>query len=187
MKLKIITVAVFFLFMSNMAVAVDQKPASEESIIVKQELEVIQINHEERWALLKDRSGFTKKFNISDDVRNLDNVAVGDVVYVNYAETMQIMAFGPDAINAGKEVEGIFARAPEGGKPGKAIATAATVVVTIAAIDLKNSLVTLKDKQGNTKTFKPHLPANLKKVKIGDKVAVSFAKAISITVREGKK
>ena len=183
MKSKIIAAAVFSLLMSTMAFAVDQKPASTETIIVKQELEVIQINHKERWAMLKDRSGFTKKYDISDHVRNLENVAVGDVVYVNYAETIQIKAFGADAINAGKEVEAIFARVPEGAKPGKAMAVATTVVVTIAAIDLENSMVTLKDKQGNTKAFKPRIPANLKKVQVGDKVAVSFAKALVITVK----
>lgn len=183
MKSKLIVTAIFSLLMSTMAFAVDQKPASTKTVVVQQELEVIKINHEERWAMLKDRSGFTKRFDISDHTRNLENVAVGDVVYVNYTETVQIKAFGADAISAGKEAEAIFARAPEGAKPGKAMAVAVTVVVTIAAIDLENSTVTLKDKQGNTKIFKPRIPANLKKVKVGDKVAVSFAKALSITVK----
>lgn len=187
MKTKVIVATLFSLFMSNVALAVNDKPASTESVVIKQQLEVIKIDHAERWAMLKDRSGFTKRYDISDDVRNLDQVAVGDIVSVNYAETIHIQAFGADAINAGVESEAIFARAPEGEMPGKAMAAATTVVVTIAAIDLENSVVTLKDKQGNTKTFRPRLPSNLKKVKVGDKVAVSFAKAMAITVEKGTK
>jgi hypothetical protein len=71
--------------------------------------------------------------------------------------------------------------------PAKATATAKTIVLTIAAIDLKNSLVTLKDLQGNTRTFRPRLIENLKQVKVGDKVAISFAEALAISVKKGTK
>ncbi|MDX2506938.1 MAG: hypothetical protein QNL62_21030 [Gammaproteobacteria bacterium] len=186
MKAKVILVALFSLFMANAVLADSHKPARTESVVVKQQFEVISINHEERWAMLKDRSGFTKRFDISVNARNFDQLVVGDVVNISYAETIHIQAFGADAINAGEEADAIFARTPEGEKPGGAIAEAKTLVVTIAAIDLENSLVTLKDKQGNTKTFRPRLPSNLKKVKVGDKVAISFAKALAITVEKGK-
>lgn len=186
MKLPIIASSLLALFLSNAAFSNDM-PSSSESIIVKQQFEVLSINHDEKWVQLKDRSGFTKKVNVGSNTTNFDQVKVGDIVNVNYAETIVIKAFGADAINAGVESESIFANAAKGQKPAKAMATAKTIVVTIAAIDLKNSLVTLKDKSGNTKTFRPRTVSNLQKVKVGDKVAVSFAKAIAITVKEGDK
>ena len=186
MKLKIMTSAVLALFISNAAIAEDQKPSSSKSIVVKQQFEVIQIDYDARWVLAKDRSGFTKKVHIGSDVINFDQVKVGDLVDVSYAETIEIKAFGADAISAGQGAETVFARAPKGQKPGKAAAVARTLVLTITAIDLENSTVTLKDTEGTSRTFHPRIAGNLKKVKVGDKVAVSIAKALAISVKKGE-
>jgi len=186
MKIRIIAAIIFALFISNTALAENQKPSMTKTKIVKQELTVLEINHEERLVKVQNRSGFVQVIEVDKEARNLAQVVVGDVIQINSAETIQIKAFGADAIKAGKEVEAIFARTPEGQKPGVAAAGAVTFVVTIASIDLENSLVTLKDNQGNTRTLKPRLPSNLKKVKVGDKVAISFAKAKTITVKERK-
>ena len=184
----IITLAIVTLFISNLAMAEAQqnKPSATESILVEQQLEVMEINKDERWVILKDRSGFTKKVAVGDSARNFEQLKVGDVINVNYAETIQIQAFGKDAINMGEEAEAIFARTPEGASPGGALAAARTIVVTISNIDLKHNLVTLKDKQGNTRTFRPEIPGKLKQVKVGDKVAISIAKAMSISVNDDK-
>ncbi len=187
MNLKIAASLIFALFISNTAFSDQQKPSMSKSITVKQQLEVVAIDHDARWVKLKDRSGFTKKVNVGNDIRNFAQVEIGDIVYVNYAETIVIKAYGADAISAGEEVEAILARAPEGQKPGKAGAVAKTVVLTITAIDLENSLVTLQDSSGNMKTFRPQSISNLKKVKVGDKVAISFAEALAITVKKGDK
>lgn len=185
MKYRLITSAVLALLMTNPAFSEKEKVSSTNSIIVKQQMEVMAIDHSARWVKLKDRSGFTKKVNVGNEINNFEQVEVGDIVNINYAETIIIKAFGADAISAGEEIESVFARAQEGQKPAAASATARTIVVTISAIDLKNSLVTLKDLKGDTKTFHPRSASNLKKVKVGDKVAISFAEALAITVKKG--
>ncbi len=187
MKLKIIVTSLFALFMSNAAFSDQQKPSITESVIINQQLEVIAIDHDAGWVQLKDRSGFTKKVNVGNDIINFDQVKVGDVVNVNYAETIVIKAFGADAISAGEEIESVFARAKKGEKPAGAAASATTVVVTIASIDLENSLITLKDLKGNMKTLRPRSPSVLKKIQVGDKVAISFAKALSVKVKAANK
>lgn len=186
MKLKTIAAALLALVITNIAFSDTQKPSKTQSLIVNQQLEVIEIDHDAHWVKLKDRSGFTKKVGVGDNIINFDQVQVGDIVNVNYAETIIIKAFGADAISAGKEVESIFARAPKGEKPAIASATAKTVVVTIGAIDLEKSLITLKDLQGNSKTLRPRSSTVLKKLKVGDKVAISFAEAMSVSVEAGK-
>jgi len=188
MKLKLSAILAATVLMSGLAFAGSHSmPSATKSIVVKQQLEVIAIDHSARWVQLKDRSGFTRKIDVGEDVRNFDQVSVGDIVNVNYAETIHIEAFGADAVKAGVEAEAIFGRAAKGQMPAAAGAKATTLVVTIAAIDLENSMVTLKDKQGNTKTFRPRIPANLKKVKVGDKVAITMANAMAINVQAGKK
>ncbi len=187
MKFSILASTIFALCFSVSTFADNHKLSTTENIIVKQELEVLSIDHKARKVTLKDRSGFTKTMKVGNDIVNFDQVEVGDIVHVNFAETIVIRAFGPDAIKAGAEAESIFARAPKGSKPAGATATAATIVLTIAAIDLENSLVTLKDTQGNTKTFRPRHIENLKKVSVGDKVAISIAEAVAISVKKGAK
>ncbi len=186
MKSKIIAIVILTLFISHTVFSDSHKPSKSESRVIKQQFEVVGIDHDARWVQLKDRDGFTRKVNVGSDIRNFAQIEVGDIVKVNYAETIVIKAFGADAIKAGKEVESIFARAPEGEMPAGAAATAQTIVLTISAIDLKRGLLTLKDRKGNAKTFRPRSVDNLKKVKVGDKIAISYAEALAITVEKGK-
>ncbi len=84
----IITSAIVALFVSNLAMAEQNKPSTTESILVEQQLEVLEINKDERWVMLKDRSGFTKKVEVGEGARNFDQLKVGDLINVNYAETI---------------------------------------------------------------------------------------------------
>ena len=189
MRTKIIAGIALLVLASNMSFANSEKasgassiPATTETIVVKQSLEVVGINHDERWVELKDSSGFTQKIKVGDEVRNFDQMTKGDIVNIVRSNTIEIKAFDADAINVGKEAGAIFARAAEGQKPGVAIVDTGIIVLKIAAIDLKNSLVTLEDETGNQKIFQPKVAANLKKVKVGDKVAIMFLQTFSITV-----
>ncbi len=161
-------------------------PSSTKKVVVKQRLEVIAIDHEKHWVQLKDASGFTQKITVGAEARNFSQLSVGDFVDVNRSKSIKIKAFGADAVNAGEDAVAIFARTPEGQKPGGAIVGSEVVVVTVAAIDLENSLVTLEDTEGHTSVLSPEVPSNLKKVKIGDKVAIMLTQTLSITVEDKK-
>ncbi len=162
----------------------DNIPSTTKKIVVKQRLEVLAIDHEKHTVQLKDASGFTQTITVGEEARNFSQLAVGDIVDVNRSKTVKIKTFGADAVNAGAEVATIFARTPEGQKPGGAIVGSEVVVVTIAAIDLENSLVTLEDKEGHTSVLKPEIPSNLKKVKVGDKVAIMLTQTLSISIEK---
>lgn len=193
MKVKVIAAIALLMLTANMSFANNDKatgadsiPASSKTIVMKQRLEVLKINHEKRWVELKDRSGFTQKINVGEEARNFNQLAVGDIVNINRSKTIQMKAFGADVVDAGAEAAAIFARTPEGQKPGVAMVGGGVLVVTIAAIDLENSLVTLEDADGNLDVLQPEIPANLKKVKVGDKVAIMIIKTFSITVDKAK-
>lgn len=193
MKVKIITAIVLLMLTANMSFANSEKatgadsiPARVKTILIKQSLEVIAINHEKRWIRLKDASGFTQKITVGDEARNFSQLVVGDIINVNRSNTIKIKAFSADSVDAGAAAGAVFARTPEGQKPGAAIVGAEVIVVTIAAIDLENSLVTLEDEEGNLDVLRPEIPANLKKVKVGDKVAIMFVQTLSITVDKAK-
>ena len=173
---------------SEAATGADSIPAISKTIVMKESLEVIGINHEKRWVQLKDASGFTQKINVGEEARNFGQMVVGDIVTISHSNTITIKAFSADIsdADADSKAAAIFARTPKGQKPGMAIVGAEVVVVTIAAIDLENSLVTLEDGEGNLNVVKPQIPANLKKVKVGDKVAIMLIKTFSIAVEKAK-
>ena len=73
-------------------------------------------------------------------------------------------------------------RAEPGQKPAGAVGQRVTFAATIEAIDLAKGTVTLKGPQGNSQTIKARNPANLKKVKVGDVVDITYTEAVAIKV-----
>jgi len=76
MIVKVIAAISVLILTANMSFANDDKatgadsiPAVSKTIIMKQRLEVININHEKRWVELKDRSGFMQKINVGEEAR----------------------------------------------------------------------------------------------------------------------
>ena len=78
-------------------------------------------------------------------------------------------------------------RAKPGEKPGGAVGQRVTFTATIEAIDLAKGTVTLKGPQGNSQTIKARNPANLKKVKVGDVVDITYTEAVAIEVEAAPK
>ena len=78
-------------------------------------------------------------------------------------------------------------RAEPGQKPGGAVGKRVTFTATIEAIDLAKGTVTLKGPQGRSETIKARNPANLKKVKVGDLVDISYTEAVAIKVEGAPK
>lgn len=184
MKIKVLIAVFFGLLINNAAMAETELPGVTEVIEASAKLEVVEIDYEKRSVKLKNEKGDVEQIDVGDEVRNFDQVKAGDFVNIDYAEAIQVQVFKPDEVEAGAFVDAVFGRAEEGEKPGAVAARNVTLVATITEIDLEKKTVTLKDKEGNTKTFNPRNPDNLKKVKVGDMVMFSYTEALSITVVE---
>ena len=74
-----------------------------------------------------------------------------------------------------------------GPKPGGTLSEQLTAVVTIQAIDAKIPSVTIKTEDGNMMSFKIEDPKNLTGVKVGDKVQITYTRALAISVEAPKK
>jgi ribosomal protein S17 len=182
MKINFLIAVFFSLILNNVVLAETDLPGASETVVASAKLEVVEIDHEKRTVKLKNANGDIEQIDVASDVRNFDQVKVGDFVNIDYAESVTIQAFNADDVAAGAVADAAFARAEEGQKPGAAAVENVTLVATISAIDLENQTVTLQGKEGNTKTIKAQNPENLKKVKVGDKVMFSFTRALMISV-----
>ena len=158
-------------------------PKGEISEAVEAQATVTAIDLKTRMVTLKGPEGNENTIHVDKRARNLPQVKVGDVVKVAYVQQVawQVRKSGDPAPSpAGTEATAV--RAEPGEKPGGAVGQRTTFTATIEAIDLAKGTVTLKGPQGNSQTIKARDPANLKKVKVGDLVDITYTELVAIKV-----
>jgi Cu/Ag efflux protein CusF len=170
------------------ACAATQMPSGKTEEVTESRATVTAVDPATRRVTLKDASGTTMTVTAGDRVKNLDQVRVGDEVVVTYTEALawQVKPAGQGApgVTSSENVS----RAQSGDKPGGTVTSATTITATITAIDLAKDTVTLTGPDGGAMTFKARDPANLRKVKVGDLVDITYSEALAIAVKPvGKK
>ena len=162
--------------------AAGDPPKGEISQAVEVQATVTAIDLKTRMVTLKGPEGNETTIYVDERARNLPQVKVGDVVKIAYVEAVawQVRKSNKGAPTA--TTESAEVRAKPGEKPGGAAARRVSITATIEAIDLANGTVTLKGPQGNSRTIKARNPANLKKVKVGDLVDITYTEAVAIKV-----
>ncbi len=164
--------------------ATDEKPVVHNVALLSFEATVESIDREKRQVTLKNAEGESHTFTLEEEAGKLDDIEPGDLVNIDYLESVSIEVFGPGELEAGTTSEAVVAESKPGEKPAGLAAGQTSVVVTIEGIDLEDELVTLKGKDGQSKTVKPLHPENLKKVKVGDMVRITYTQAVGFSVTE---
>jgi ribosomal protein S17 len=179
---------VFSLAVAQIALADQHKtgrPAKGEiSEAVEMQATVTAIDLKTRMVTLKGPEGDETTIHVDKRARNLPQVKVGDIVKVAYVQHVAWQVREPGAAAPGGDVgaEAAAVRAEPGQKPAGAVGQRVTFAATIEAIDLAKGTVTLKGPQGNSQTIKARNPANLKKVKVGDVVDITYTEALASKV-----
>lgn len=139
-----------------------------------------------RAVTLKGPDGKVMGLKVSEEVKNLPQVKVGDKVTVTYYESIaaQIIKPGTGPASAAQQA---VATAKPGEKPAGAMVQQVTVIATVEAIDKTTQHVTLKGPEGKTVEVKVKNPKNLEGVKVGDEVAITYTEAMAISVEKPKK
>mgnify|MGYP001814019949 CR=1 FL=1 len=120
---------------------------------------------------------------VGDEVRNLDQVMVGDRVVVESLEALAV-----DLKKDGRlEPTGAVAIGEAGAKPGEkpagAMGKTIEVVATILEVDAGESSVTLKGPKGNVVEVLVHDPEKLENVDVGDQVVIAYTRAVAIAIK----
>jgi len=175
---------------SDKAMKSGQKKAPPEwktSTMVEETATVEAVDQKTRMVTLKGAKGNEITFKAGPEVRNLAQVKVGDVVRVSYYEALDIRVLKEGEQPPATGEVSTMARAKKGEMPGGVAGSATTVVVKITAIDMKAKTVLLEGEDGNSVTITPRPPDRLKKVKVGDRLVVTYTEAIAINVERVKK
>jgi hypothetical protein len=164
------------------ATATGPKPSRFEEQKQTMTATVTAVDPKTRMVTLKDVDGDTAvTFKASDEVRNLDQVKVGDRLNVEYYESVAIKVQPPgEAVN---DVRAAVDRAQPGEKPGGMVTQHTTMTATVEKLDKKNSLATLRGPQGDMQTITVRDKKNLQNVNVGDRVVVTYTEMLTAAVR----
>jgi hypothetical protein len=119
---------------------------------------------------------------VGDQVRNLDQVKVGDGVVVEFLEAIAVDLKKGGGMTPSAGIGGAAARAKPGEKPAAVLGGALEVVATIVAIDADEPSVTLKGPEGKVIEVLVQHPEKLADVDVGDQVVITYKRAVAVAV-----
>lgn len=121
-----------------------------------------------------------------DNVRNLDQVRVGDKVTVDYYEGLLAQVNAPGAPTNQVDMTDAAIRAAKGERPGGGVASSVTATVTIKFVDNLRHVVQIKGPTGKLSVLqvkRPEFREMLKNLKPGDTVNLTYFEAVAVSVR----
>jgi len=114
----------------------------------------------------------------SPEIRNLDQLRVGDKVNATLKEQLTVLVGPKRELSASHAA--VVARAPKGAKPGAMVAEVFEVVGEVAAIDKATRTATLRFKDGQTAPVAIRPDVDLSKYKVGDSVTIRVTQQLSL-------
>jgi len=165
---------------------ITKKHSVEKQRIVTATATVEAIDLTDRIVTLKEPKGEVFVVSVGEEVKNLPQVKVGDKVAVKYYEAIAVRVLKPGEGGVISGESGGVATAKPGEKPGGMTGRVITISAKVEAIDKKKPSVTLVGPDGKSVTVRVENPKNLKKVKVGDNVEITYTEAVAISVKPAK-
>lgn len=162
-------------------------PTVNRARVVNLTATVKAIDLDKRLVTLQGPKGNEVTIHVDERAKNLPQVKVGDQVKVKYYEALALRVVPPGQTAPPPSATGAIATAQPGEKPAGVAGREVTVTVTIEAINQKAGTVTFKGPGGNSETVKAQDPNNLKLIKVGDQVEITYTEALALSVEEAKK
>jgi hypothetical protein len=148
---------------------------------------VVAIDKIGRTVDLKGPKGRVVTLAVSNEVRNFDQVQVGDQVVVRYVRALSLELKKTGSAVMEKSEKSDAVRAPAGARPGAAGARQVTVLANVVAVNKKTKTITLKGPKGNQVDLVVEDPKQLALVKKGDQVEAVYTEAVAISVEAAPK
>lgn len=125
----------------------------------------------------------TVVYRVSDEVRNFNQIEVGDRVTLDYYESVAVAMADPD--DPGETLTDVFGmRAPEGERPGAAGAAVTTFVVELISYDAATGIATIRTPEGRVTSVRvaEELRRFASTRQPGDRILVLVEEAVAVGV-----
>ena len=159
------------------------------AVVTKSEITatVVGIDKTTRTVTLKGPKGNTKDIVAGDEVKNFDQIKIGDTVVAQFVEALTL-ELKKTKTTAGAPTETVaVARAQPGERPAGMVGREVTALAEVVAVDPKKSTITLKGPRGNKIDLDVRNPEQFKVVKVGDQVEVVYTEALAMAVTPAPK
>jgi hypothetical protein len=136
-----------------------------------------------RTVTLTSETGERKTYKLGENVRNFDQIKVGDTVTATLLESVAVVVrksgVPPDAGEGG-----LVAVAPQGAMPGVVMAKTRKISGKIVLVNANARTVTVEGPMRGTPTFKVGPKVNLDALQKGDDVTLRLTDALAIRVEK---
>jgi len=149
--------------------------------------QVVGVDKATRTVTLKGPKGNVVDIVAGDEVKNFDQIRLGDFVVARYMQALTLELKKTKAgirEGAGREVA---VRAQPGERPAGAVGRQVTVLADVIGVDPKRKTITLKGPKGNVVTLDVQNPDHFKVVKKGDQVEAVYTEALALSVEPAPK
>lgn len=144
------------------------------------------IDKAKRLVTLKGPEGNSFVVEAGPEVRNFDQIKVGDLVVVRYIEALTLeLKKGGGEMRQRTERESAAVAKP-GERPAAAGGRQVTVIADVIAVDAKKQTVRLRGPQRMV-DLKVRDPNQFKLIKVGDQVEATFTEAVALSVEPAPK
>jgi len=163
---------------------VAEKPGGVVVDVVTVTAAVDAIDAAKRTVTLKMADGKSQTIKLGPEVKNFDQIKVGDKVTAKFYQSVAIFVAKTGDKPSASETKTVKV-APKGAKPGAAVVDTLEVTAKVEGIDYKKRTVTLKGPEGNVKTFTVDKAVkNFKNIKKGDDVILRVTEAMAVMVEK---
>lgn len=149
--------------------------------------QVVGLDKATRTVTLKGPKGNVVDVVAGDDVKNFDQIKLGDFVVARYARALTLELAKTRAGIREKSVIEDAARAKPGERPAGAAVRQVTVLADVIGVDPKKKTITLRGPRGNVVTLDVQNPDHFKVVKKGDQVEATYTEALALSVEPAPK
>jgi len=141
------------------------------------------IERSTRTVTLKEENGEYNEVTVPADVKRFDTLKVGDKVTAKYYENIVLRLKLPGEKAKDTDALGVT---PKGGNSGGTVALQRTITATITHIDPKVPSISFSGPNGWKYSSRVEDKEALKKVKVGDRLDITWTTAVLISIDAAK-
>jgi len=165
----------------QMSGAVATAPGQAKAVaVVTATATVESVDPATRTVVLKLKDGKMRTVNAGAEVRNFDQIKVGDTVHAKYVESLTVDLKKDGKAILGQTQRSSVERSQPGAKPGGVAIHELTAVAEVVKVDPAKKLVSVKNDKGEVFDLAVHDPEQLKLVKKGDQVQATYTESVAI-------
>lgn len=162
----------------------DEPLTVERSVEMTLTARVKSVDLATRRLAVQDSAGQELVFYVDPEVRRLSEVRPGDTVRLGGRSTLVAELRPPTPEEAANPITIVDTetRASAGQSPAANMQTTYRVVTTVVGLDVAKMLVTLRGPLGDTLVVRGRNEANVRRLRLGDSIVITYTEAVAILV-----